>query len=179
MDADGQHDPNDIPRLLDKLDEGYDMLVGARTAGAQARLLRKLANGFYNRLASLMTGFRILDLTAGLRAARAHHLIRFLYLLPNGFPYRTTITMAFFRTGLPVGFIPIEAAARTGKSHVRLLKDGVRFFVIIPCNDAKFWPSWQQSERHAKGQALLTLIVNWFCRTVRSSRCWRLGRPVE
>jgi glycosyltransferase involved in cell wall biosynthesis len=140
MDADGQHDPSDIPRLLAKLDEGYDMVVGARTNGSHAGLLRKLANGFFNRLASLMTGFRILDLTSGLRAARAHHFTRFLYLLPNGFSYPTTITMAFFRSGLPVGYVPIEAAARTGKSHIRLLKDGVRFSVIILKIGALFSP---------------------------------------
>jgi glycosyltransferase involved in cell wall biosynthesis len=140
MDADGQHDPSDIPRLLAKLDEGYDMVVGARTNGSHAGILRKLANGFFNRLASLMTGFRILDLTSGLRAARAHHFIRFLYLLPNGFSYPTTITMAFFRSGLPVGYVPIETAARTGKSHIRLLKDGVRFSVIILKIGALFSP---------------------------------------
>jgi glycosyltransferase involved in cell wall biosynthesis len=140
IDADGQHDPSDIPRLLDKLDEGYDMVVGARTNGSHAGLLRKLANGIFNRLASLMTGFRILDLTSGLRAARAHHFTRFLYLLPNGFSYPTTITMAFFRSGLPVGYIPIKATARTGKSHIRLLKDGVRFLVIILKIGALFSP---------------------------------------
>jgi glycosyltransferase involved in cell wall biosynthesis len=140
MDADSQHDPADIPRLLDKLDEGYDMVVGARTFGSHASLHRKLANSFYNRLASIMTGFRILDLTSGLRAVRAPHFVRFLYLLPNGFSYPTTITMAFFRSGLPVGYVPIKAAERVGKSHIRLLKDGVRFFVIILKVGALFSP---------------------------------------
>lgn len=131
MDADGQHDAADIPRLLQKMREGYSMVVGARDAASQASLGRGVANAFYNRLASYMTGHRIEDLTSGLRAARADRFREFLYLLPNGFSYPTTSTMAFFRAGYPVAYIPIKAAKRVGKSHVRILKDGARFLLII------------------------------------------------
>lgn len=131
MDADGQHDPADIPRLLDKLDEGYDMVVGARDAASQASVGRSVANRFYNRLASYMTGQRIADLTSGLRAARAQRFREFIHLLPNGFSYPTTSTMAFFRAGYPVAYIPIKAARRIGTSHVRIFKDGARFLLII------------------------------------------------
>ena len=89
IDADGQHDPADIPRLLKKLDEGYEMVVGARQPDSHASVSRRLANHFYNRLASWMTGYRIEDLTCGFRAVRARHFRRFLYLLPNGFSYPT------------------------------------------------------------------------------------------
>ncbi|RME35426.1 MAG: glycosyltransferase family 2 protein, partial [Gammaproteobacteria bacterium] len=89
MDADGQHSPQDIPRLLQKLEEGYDMVVGARDFHGQASVGRYLANGFYNRLASFMTGYTIADLTSGFRAVKARHFRRFLYLLPNGFSYPT------------------------------------------------------------------------------------------
>jgi glycosyltransferase involved in cell wall biosynthesis len=58
MDADGQHDPEDIPALLNKLDEGYDMVVGARSASTQASQFRRFANSFYNRLATFMTGYQ-------------------------------------------------------------------------------------------------------------------------
>ncbi|WP_211363142.1 glycosyltransferase family 2 protein [Thermochromatium tepidum] len=131
MDADGQHDPADIPRLLAKLDEGYDMVVGARGRGSQANLGRGLANGVYNRIASLMTGHRISDLTSGFRAVQAAKFREFLYLLPNGFSYPTTITMAFFRSAYPVAYVPITARPRIGKSHLRPLRDGVRFLLII------------------------------------------------
>lgn len=140
MDGDGQHDSADIPRLLEKMEEGYDMAVGARKANSQASLHRGLANGFYNRLASLMTGYRIEDLTSGFRAVRAVHFRKFLYLLPNGFSYPTTSTMAFFRSGLAVAYVPIEAGAREGKSHVRVIRDGIRFFVIILKIGALFSP---------------------------------------
>lgn len=131
MDADGQHDPADIPSFLAKISEGYDMVVGARQAGSQASVGRGIANGFYNRLASWMTGQKIEDLTSGFRAVRADKFRQFLYLLPNGFSYPTTSTMAFFRAGYGVAYIPIMAAKRIGKSHIHLLKDGVRFLLII------------------------------------------------
>lgn len=131
MDGDGQHDPNDISGLLRKLREGYDMVVGARSRHSQASLGRSVANRFYNALASYMTGQRIEDLTSGFRAARADRFREFLFLLPNGFSYPTTITMAFFRAAYPVAYVPIQAARRTGKSHINLVSDGVRFLLII------------------------------------------------
>lgn len=131
MDADGQHSPDDIAALLSKIDEGYDMVVGARSFASQANLLRCCANRFYNRLASFMTGYRIKDLTSGFRAVRAEKFRKFLYLLPNGFSYPTTSTMAFFRSGFLLAYIPIEASSRQGESHIKIFKDGVRFFVII------------------------------------------------
>jgi glycosyltransferase involved in cell wall biosynthesis len=131
MDADGQHDPADIPRLLAKLDEGYDMVVGARGSASQASVGRGIANRLYNRLASYMAGHPIKDLTSGFRAVRATKFRDFLYLLPNGFSYPTTITMAFFRSGYPVAYLPITAHKRIGKSHIRPLRDGIRFLLII------------------------------------------------
>ncbi|MBN7822620.1 glycosyltransferase family 2 protein, partial [Bowmanella yangjiangensis] len=114
MDADGQHDPADIARLLEVLEQGHDMVVGARQKGSQASFGRGLANGFYNKLASWMTGHRIEDLTSGFRAVRADKFREFLYLLPNGFSYPTTSTMAFFRAGYSVAYVPIHAAQRIG-----------------------------------------------------------------
>jgi len=131
LDADGQHDPADIPRLLERLDHGYAMAVGARSHGSHANAARLAANGVYNVIASAMTGHRIPDLTSGFRAVRAERFRKFLYLLPNGFSYPTTITMAFLRAGFPVDFVPIQASKREGKSHIRPLRDGLRFLLII------------------------------------------------
>jgi glycosyltransferase involved in cell wall biosynthesis len=131
MDGDGQHDPRELGRLLEKLDAGYQMAVGARDSGSHASVGRLFANGIYNEIASLLTGRKILDLTSGFRAVRASLFKQFLYLLPNGFSYPTTITMAFLRSGFPVCFEPIKAAERTGKSHIRPIRDGIRFLVII------------------------------------------------
>ena len=142
MDADGQHTPADIDLLLDKIDEGYDMVVGARHLDSHASLTRRIGNTVYNKLASWMTGYPIEDLTSGFRAVRARHFKKFLYLLPNKFSYPTTSTMAFFRSGLPVGYVPIKAMNRTGdrKSHIRLFHDGLRFLIIIMKIGALFSP---------------------------------------
>lgn len=132
MDGDGQHDPEDVARLLSRVKEGYDLVVGARSGrAAQASIARWSANAFYNALASWMVNQRIDDLTSGFRAVHRRKFLSFLYLLPNGFSYPTTSTMAFFRAGYSVGFVPIEVAQRLGKSHINVLRDGVRFFLII------------------------------------------------
>ncbi len=131
MDGDGQHDARNFGRLLDKLDEGYEMAIGARDSGSHANIGRWFANGLYNEIATRLSGQRILDLTSGFRVVRASLFRKFLYLLPNGFSYPTTITMAFLRSGFPVSYATIPAAEREGRSHIRPLRDGARFLVII------------------------------------------------
>ncbi len=131
MDADGQHDDRDIKRLLEKIGEGYELVIGARTSDTQASKSRWFGNGLLNRFASLMTGRSIHDLTSGFRAVRAETFREFLYLLPNGFSYPTTTTMAYMRSGYPVAFIPIRARTRLGSSKIHFIRDGVRFLVIV------------------------------------------------
>lgn len=131
MDADGQHRVEDIPVLLSKFDEGYDMVVGARQSGSHAGMHRAVANDFFSRLASWMVMQTVEDLTSGFRIVRADKFRKFLYLLPNGFSYPTTITMSFFRAGYSVGYVPIHTPRRIGRSHIRPLRDGVRFLLII------------------------------------------------
>lgn len=131
MDGDGQHNPEDIPELLHQLDKGHLMAVGARDALSHANIFRKLANFIYNKLSGYITGQPIKDLTSGFRAVYKKSFMDFIDLLPNGFSYPTTITMAFFKAGFPVAYIPIFANKRVGKSHIRPLIDGARFLLII------------------------------------------------
>jgi glycosyltransferase involved in cell wall biosynthesis len=131
MDGDGQHDPADIRRLLARLEQGYDMVVGARDWESQAGVGRGLANTVYNWLASKMTGQAVADLTSGFRVAKTSRFREFIHLLPNGFSYPTTSTMAFFRSAYGVAYEPIKAAQRVGKSHIKPVKDGIRFLLII------------------------------------------------
>ena len=132
LDGDGQHDPDDIQRLLAKMEEGYDLVVGSRSGlNNQASVARWTANSFYNRFASWMVGQRIADLTSGFRAVNRRKFLSFHYLLPNKFSYPTTSTMAFYRAGYSVAFEPIKVARREGKSHINLMSDGLRFLLII------------------------------------------------
>ena len=131
MDGDGQHDPEDIKKLFDLIKDGYELVVAARNKSDHASMGRKWANNFYNHLASWVSGRKILDLTSGFRMAATLKFREFLYLLPNGFSYPTTSTMAFLRAGYSVGFVPVKVGKREGKSHIRPIRDGVRFLLII------------------------------------------------
>jgi len=133
MDADGQHLPGNIETLLRKMDEGFDMVVGARSNSGQANLQRGLANRFYNWFASWMVGHKVEDLTSGFRVIHTKKFREFLTLLPNKFSYPTTVTMSFFRAGYSVGYVPIDVQPRLAgtKSHVHIWKDGIRFLLII------------------------------------------------
>lgn len=131
MDADSQHNPGQIKILVDKYYEGYHMVVGARRRSAQASAARAFGNTVYNQTASWVVGHKILDLTSGFRIINREKFIRFIDLLPNGFSYPTTITMAFFKVGYSVGYVDVEVEQRIGKSHLSVTKDGIRFFLII------------------------------------------------
>lgn len=131
MDADGQHRPEDIPALIAAAKPGVDMVVGARNRAGQASVARGVANGFYNWFATVVTEFPVEDLTSGFRLVRRERFLEFLHLLPNQFSYPTTITMAFLRAGYGVVFEPVTVLKREGKSHIRPLRDGFRFLIII------------------------------------------------
>jgi len=130
IDADGQHRPDDIPELVKGL-ERYHMVVGARRLRGQASLSRALANWIYNRVAAYITRYPIRDLTSGFRAMRSDALRRFVYLLPNTFSYPTTITLSMLRAGFSVRYVDVETDRRSGRSKIRPLEDGARFFMIL------------------------------------------------
>ena len=131
LDGDGQHDPEDIAKLLQYFPQ-YDMVVGARSMGGQASLGRALANKAYNWFASYVAKFAIKDLTSGFRAVKTNIAKSFVYLLPNTYSYPATITLGVLRSGLSVKYVPIKMRKRkSGKSNIKLLQDGVRFFMII------------------------------------------------
>ena len=131
MDGDGQHHPEDIQRLIDCLPE-HDMAVGARSLRHQSSILRAMGNVVYNRFASYAANFSIKDLTSGFRAVKTDIARNFLYLLPNTYSYPTTLTLGVLRTGRSVTYLPITTAKRVkGSSKVKLIQDGVRFFMII------------------------------------------------
>ena len=131
MDADGQHLSGEIDKLLQVMAEGYDMVVGARNIKSHASRARYLANVFYNWFASWVSGHRVRDLTSGFRTVRADKFREFLYMLPNGFSYPTTITMAMFRAGYRIAYVTVDVGMREGRGHIRPLVDGIRFLLII------------------------------------------------
>ncbi|MFH1338543.1 MAG: glycosyltransferase family 2 protein [Candidatus Omnitrophota bacterium] len=129
MDGDGQHPVEQIPSLLSHIAE-YDMVIGARDFSGIS--VRNLANRFYNLFAGYVTQFGIRDLTSGFRLVKRDVAMRFLYLLPNGFSYPTTLTLAFLKTGRTVKYVPVSSCLRRGgRSKIRLFPDGIKFLLII------------------------------------------------
>jgi glycosyltransferase involved in cell wall biosynthesis len=129
LDGDGQHPPAELPAMV-AMAERYDMVVASR-GGTGGSLHRNLANRIYSRFASYVADRHIPDLTSGFRLLRADVAKDLVWLLPNTFSYPTTITMSMLRGGWSVGFHPFAVRQRKGKSHVKLLADGSRFFLII------------------------------------------------
>jgi len=130
MDGDGQHKPEDIPKLLVEA-ANYHMVVGARAKGSKLRFHRYAANSLYNLLASYVTRFKVQDLTSGFRLLSRRDALRFIDLLPNTFSYPTTLTLAYLRSGLTVKYVPIQSLYRAGQSKISLITDGIRFLLII------------------------------------------------
>jgi len=131
MDGDGQHNPDDIGRMLEFFPD-YDMVVGARSKGSQVSLFRGLGNSVLNRLAGYVAKFRVEDLTSGFRAIKRDIAYHLLYLLPNTYSYPTTMTLAVLRAGRSLKYITIDVNKRgNGISNIKVSRDGIKFFMII------------------------------------------------
>ncbi len=131
LDADGQHDPADLPHILEPIG-AYDLVVAARTRASNATWTRGWGNAALNSFASYLTGMEVLDLTSGFRAMKRDRIMEFVHLLPNRYSYPTTSTMAFIKAGYSVKFVPIAAQQRIGgASGQRLLRNGIVFVTII------------------------------------------------
>ena len=131
MDGDFQHDPEDIGKMLKYFPE-YDMVVGARSIRGQSSIVRAFGNKIYNWLASYVAMFPIKDLTSGFRAVKSDLAQQLVNLLPNTYSYPSTLTLGVLRKGRSLKYIPINIKKRKmGKSKINLIKDGIRFFMII------------------------------------------------
>ncbi len=139
MDSDGQHNPADIQRLLDELCDA-DMVVGMRGKGSHTPSLRKPGKWVLAKVANYLAETNIPDLNSGFRAIRGKTVKRFLHILPNGFSFSTTLTLALFKEGYNVAYVPITAAPRTGKSTVKPLRDGFNSILLIVRTIALFDP---------------------------------------
>jgi hypothetical protein len=118
IDADGTYPAEAIPRLLEASD-GNSMVVGARTGRTVRETARKAAKWFLKRLASYLAGRRLPDINSGLRLMRRSLVEQYDHLLPAGFSFTTTITLAAACNGHPVAYVPIDYRARLGKSKIR------------------------------------------------------------
>ena len=139
-DADGTYPNHRIPELVE-LAEDADMVVGARTApDVTYPLIRKIPKTFLRAYASWVAARNIPDINSGLRVFRRSAAIRFLNILPNGFSFTTTITLALITNNYSVGYTPISYAPRLGKSKIRPIHDTLNFVRLIVCTGMYFAP---------------------------------------
>lgn len=131
IDADGTYPTEEIPRLLDGLGEGTEMVVGARIGpDVNMPLVRKPAKWLLKRLAEYLSEREIPDLNSGLRAFRRETALRYLHILPSRFSFTTTLTLAFLSEGIGVRFVPIDYHKRVGRSKIKPV-DALNFLILI------------------------------------------------
>jgi glycosyltransferase involved in cell wall biosynthesis len=130
FDADGQHDPRDVGRLVQAI-EDCDMVVGVRQKESYVPPVRRPGKRILNWVANIVCGQRIPDVNSGLRAIRRDIFLKYVHLLPYGFSLSTTTTIAFLKAGRVVKYIPIVVKKRQGASTVRQLKHGPESLLLI------------------------------------------------
>jgi len=130
-DADGTYPVSDIPKLIAQLSKS-DMVVGARHSNSSnIPMSRRPAKWMLNKLANYLTGTKIPDLNSGLRVMKKDIVMNYVHLLPDGFSFTTTITLAMLTNNYRVEFVPIEYKIRSGKSKIRPIRDTMNFIQLI------------------------------------------------
>lgn len=131
-DGDGTYPEGKVVELLACIDDGADMAVGSRTgADVHIPLVRRPAKAFLRWLASYLAGTNIPDLNSGLRAMRRELVVRYRPILPDGFSFTTTITLASLTNDHRVDYVPIDYAKRSGRSKIRPIRDTLGFTQLI------------------------------------------------
>lgn len=130
-DGDGTYPVQDIPRLLEAMNE-YEMVIGARVREAGTmKVLRTPAKWFIRSLASFLTDTKIPDLNSGLRAFKKQNALKYTHILPQGQSWVSTITLAHLSDDLDVTWIPIEYYARKGQSKFRPIQDTYNYLMLV------------------------------------------------
>jgi len=163
-DGDGTYPSDAIPGLLDTLTQGeLDMVVAARTGGhVKIPTIRRPAKWIIGKLANAVAERRIPDVNSGLRIFRRATALQFFSILPNGFSFTTTITLAMLSNGYCVDYVPIDYFARVGSSKIRPIRDTLGFVHLILRIALYFAPL---KIFLPMGGALLALALGWGCFT--------------
>lgn len=132
LDADGTYPLEDIPKLLDETEKGFDMVVGARTGdGITMSPFKRIARWILRKMVHALTGVLVPDLNSGMRVFKKKLYEEFKHLLPMGFSFTTTLTVASLYSGRQTQFIPINYFVRIGKSNIKPIKNFLGFTMLI------------------------------------------------
>jgi glycosyltransferase involved in cell wall biosynthesis len=131
MDSDGQHDPRFIPQVGKEL-EGYDMVIGERGPGSYQVKRRRAGKRLIRRMGEYLVEQKLPDYNSGFRGFRKEIITGMLHLMPNGFSFSTTSTLAFLKEGYNIGTIQIEVSERLGRrSNVKMMRDGSKTMLLL------------------------------------------------
>lgn len=131
LDADGSYDPSQLPHLLSFLPD-YDQVNGARIREeGDHRWLRMVVKYAIRKLAEATSGKRIPDLNTGFKVFKRDVMLRYLWVLPNGFSCVTSMTLAFVCNGHPVKYVPVAYRKRIGISKFRPIADTVNYAMTV------------------------------------------------
>lgn len=133
IDGDGQHDPSELPKLIEKLDR-FDLVVGSRSfQSGEGSPLRNIGNIAFSKLATFLAEQKVPDLTSGFRAFRHKVAKKFMHVYPNGYSFPSTSVLCFITAGYNVTFVPINVKKRAKGAHSKLrpFRDGFRFLTFI------------------------------------------------
>lgn len=131
LDSDGQHDPAYLDQVYDLLAE-YDMVIGERDAGSHQVGTRKGGKWIIRKTGQMLVDQQLPDYNSGLRGFQRSLILNLLHLMPNGFSFSTTSTLAFLKEGYSIGTFPISVSHRVGRnSNVKFIKDGSKTFLLL------------------------------------------------
>ncbi len=131
IDADGQHNPDDILRLVSEIDQGYDLVIGIRDKSSFQYASRMPGKNFLQWFAGFVVGIKPKDVNSGLRVFRKSDVLPYFPILPNKFSFSTTMTLAMIKDAYEVGDVSIQVSSRQGRRSTVALKDGFRTIMLI------------------------------------------------
>lgn len=131
MDSDGQHNPSYIETIVEMLDE-FDMVIGERSASSFQVKSRKSGKWLIRKTGEMLVGQKLPDYNSGLRGFHRDQIYNILHLMPNGFSFSTTSTLAYLKEGYNIGTFPIEVTERVGRaSSVKFVRDGSKTMLLL------------------------------------------------
>ena len=131
LDSDGQHDPVHIPEITELLDQ-HEMVIGTRDKGSFQVRTRQMGKRVIRWVGEYLVEQKLPDYNSGYRGFDAELIKRMLHMMPNGFSFSTTSTLAFLKEGYSIGTFPITVEERVGrKSNVKFFKDGAKTLMLI------------------------------------------------
>jgi glycosyltransferase involved in cell wall biosynthesis len=171
LDADGQDDPAEIPRLLAKLDEGFDLVSGWKTKRRDP-WRRRLLSRIFNSVTGRISGIRLHDMNSGLKAYRAE-VVRGMPLY--GELHRFIPVLAHYR-GFRVAELPVNHRAREyGRSRYGLERYLRGFFDLLTVT---FMGRYRHRPLHLFGGLGLTLGFVGFLICVYLTILWFAGHAI-